>query len=280
MSLERGLIWEHQDIRLLGYSLAGITTSVGFPAADVLFDVGQGLPWQIPFRNILLTHGHMDHAAGLPYLIGQKAMHGSTPVHIHLPPHLVEPLRQIMQIWAQVEDHSYHFEFHPVREGHDIPLRGEYFARTFPTLHRVPSTGYTVFERKKRLRAEFRGMTPKELGRLRHEGTEIEEPFEANLLSFTGDTQIEFLESAQARTSQVLVMECTYWDDKRGVSRAREWGHLHLDELIPWLDRIESRKILLIHTSVRYSPTDLARLLNEKIPAEHRDRVEVFPRAR
>ena len=66
MSLDHGYTWVHKDIKLVGYSLAGTTTSIAFPSADVVFDVAQGLPFQIPIKHLLITHGHMDHASGLP----------------------------------------------------------------------------------------------------------------------------------------------------------------------------------------------------------------------
>lgn len=278
MSLETGFTWTYGDIKLVGYSLAGISTSVAFPVADVCFDVAQGLPYQIPINNLLITHGHMDHASGLPYMLGQKAMRGLKPPQIYLPAPLEAPMRKIIELWGQIEDHTYAFDMHTVAPDAEVMLKGKFLFRTFPTFHRVPSQGYTIFERKKRLKAEHANLNHNELGALRRKGITIDEQYDDALVSFTGDTKIEFLDSAIARSARVLVMEVTYWDPKKSVETAREWGHTHIDELLPRLDQITSEKILLIHSSARYSLRALNAILDERVPAIHRERVEIFPR--
>ena len=278
MSLETGYHWAHGDLKLIGYSLAGISTSVAFPAADACFDVAQGLPFQIPFKHLLITHGHMDHASGLPYLIGQKSMRGAKPPEIYVPRALEAPVRAMMKLWSEVEEHAYPFTLNAVGPGDEFPLKGNYFARVFATYHRVPSQGYVICERKKRLKPEFVGQSPADLGRARHRGLVIDDHYVEPVVAFTGDTKIEFLEDDLVRRARVLITEATYWDDKKTIENAREWGHIHLRELIPWLDRVTNEKIVLIHTSARYSKRALERILSEEIPEAHRGRLELFPR--
>ncbi len=278
MSLATGFTWTHKDITLVGFSLAGITTSVAFPAADVCFDVGQGLPFQVPIRNIALTHGHLDHASGLPYLLGQKAMHGVPAPNIYMPRALVEPMSEILRLWARIEDHTYDYNLEGIGLGDERDLKGKYFLSPFRTHHRVDSQGYTVYLRKKHLKPEFRGLSHQKLGDARRAGETIDEAFNEPVVSFTGDTKIEALENDDVRRSRVVMMECTYWDERKTVANAREWGHTHLDEILPWLDRLSCEKLLLIHSSVRYSANDLRRVLAERVPEPHRDRVELFPR--
>lgn len=276
--LATGYVWKHDTVKLVGYSLAGITTSIAFPDADVCFDVGQGLPFQIPFPNILITHGHMDHASGLPYLIAMKSMTSQPVPQIHMPKSLKDPMTKIMRIWSDMDGHEYRYNFIPVTEGKDIPLKAPYFARSFPTFHRVPSHGYTIFEKKKHLKPEYRDLPPNELGILRRKGTVLDEYTEEALLSFTGDTKIEFLDSPQVRQSRILLMEVTYWDKKKSVENAREWGHIHLDELIPRLPELKCEKIVLIHASARYNTPYLQQILEARIPEHFKRRIELFPR--
>jgi ribonuclease Z len=278
MSLSKGFVWNHKGIRLVGYSMAGICTSIVFPDADVCFDVGNGLPFAIPVSNILLTHGHMDHASGLPYLIAMKAMTGQTPPCVYMPESLVRPLSQVMKIWQEIDQHNYQFQFRAIQAGEDRPLKAPYFVRPFPTFHRVASLGYTVFEKKKRLRDEFKDLGPFELGDLRKKGIELDEYYEEAIVSFTGDSKIECLDSPQVRNSRILLIEVTYWDKKKSVENAREWGHIHLDELIPRLGELKCEKIVLIHASARYNTPYLNEILDARIPEHIKHRVELFPR--
>jgi ribonuclease Z len=183
-----------------------------------------------------------------------------------------------MKIWHEIDQFEYSFEFRAVKVGEDIPLKGEFFARSFPTFHRVPSQGYTVFRKRKRLKPEFAKASPQELGSLRRSGKIIDEALEENLISFTGDTKIEFLESDQARKSKVLFMEVTYWDGKKSVENAREWGHIHFDELLPRLDKIEAEKIVLIHASARYSTKDIRAIIEDRVPEHLKPKLMLFPR--
>jgi ribonuclease Z len=278
VSLATGYPLIYGDLRFNGYSLAGISTSIAMPEADVLFDVAQGLPYQTPFNTILLTHAHMDHASGLPYLISQKSMQSRPKPIVVMPEAAIEPLTRIMKIWHEIDQFEYSFEFRAVKVGEDIPLKGEFFARSFPTFHRVPSQGYTVFRKRKRLKPEFAKASPQELGSLRRSGKIIDEALEENLISFTGDTKIEFLESDQARKSKVLFMEVTYWDGKKSVENAREWGHIHFDELLPRLDKIEAEKIVLIHASARYSTKDIRAIIEDRVPEHLKPKLMLFPR--
>lgn len=278
MSLATGYTWTHKNIRLVGYSMAGISTSIVFPDADVCFDVGQGLPFQMNIPTICITHGHMDHASGLPYLISQKSMMSQQPPMVYMPEGLVKPMTSIVKLYEQIDNFNYNYTFRTIAPDEEGALKPPYFFKTFKTLHRVDSQGYTVFERKKRLKPEYREIDPQQLGHLRKKGEVLEEFWDEPVLSFTGDTTIEFLDSPQVRQSRVLVMEVTYWDDKKTVENARLWGHIHLDELIPRLESLKCEKIVLIHASARYTTKYLKEVMDARIPEHFKHRVELFPR--
>lgn len=278
MGLTNGADYKYDGIHLRGLSLSGIRTAISIPDLSLSFDVAQGYPFLLNLKTFFISHGHLDHAAGIPYIISQKAMARQEAPKFYMPPSLVEPMERIMQTWAEIEQHEYKYDFIPVKADEETPVKGNFFMKAFPTTHRIESFGYTLFENHKKLASQYQGLSREELIKLKNSGQEINETSQTPLVSFTGDTQIEFLESRPwVKKSKILLMESTYLDDKKSVEHARTWGHTHLDEILPRLDEIESERVVLIHSSSRYSWDEAQRLLKQRLPAKHRDRVELFP---
>lgn len=254
---------------LKGVSTAGIGTCLTIPEWKVCLDVAQGLPFAFPMNYFLISHMHQDHAAGIPYLISQKAMQSHRPAKFFLPPGTAEDMDQIMSAWSRLEGHVYDFSFQELRPGTRTLLYGNLYAESFLTKHRVVSQGYTLLVKNKRLDQRYAHLSRQELIKLKDQGISIEKPLFIPKVSFTGDTQIEFLDlSPNVVNSETLVMEVTYIDEKKGVESARKWGHIHFKELVERIPRIQSKNIVWIHLSARYSRNQVQAMIDEFLPHE------------
>jgi len=278
MSVQAGESWSYQKYKFHGLSLSGIRTAIAMPELSLCFDVAQGYPYLINLKHFFISHGHLDHAAGIPYIISQRAMNSLPPGNFYMPGSLVEPMDQIMKLWEKIEKHEYKYNFVTVKGDDEIPLNAQTYIKVFPTTHRIESYGYTIFEIHKKLKKQYLGLPQQEIVELRRKGHEVNEVHHIPVVSFTGDTQIEFLDSRPwVRQSKLLFMEATYLDERKTIEQARQWGHTHIDEVVPRLKDIESEKIVFIHASSRYSDKEAERLLKARIPAEYHERIVLYP---
>ena len=269
---------EYSGLNILGASIAGVHTCFIIPDLKVSFDVGQGLPFALNIQTFLISHGHMDHAAGIPYIISQKALTSQKPGRFYMPEHMLEPMDHIMKSWQRMEGHHYEYDFVGNKAETFYDINAIYGFKIFPTFHRIPSNGYTIFRKNKKLKKEFESLNRFELIELRKKGVELEEHITNPLISFTGDTKIEFLDGCSwLKKSQTLFLEVTYAEGNKTVQDARDWGHIHIDEVLPRLPDLECEKIVLIHLSSRHRLKDVDDFLSRKLDREMRSRVDIFP---
>ena len=238
------------------------------PQFKLTFDVGHGSPQLVEIPRILLTHGHLDHSSGLPYVVSQRALRHLPPPEVYCPPELADPLQRIMKVWAEIEGFEAPYVLTPVDYGTTYPLSGKFFVRAIRTVHRVPSNGYAILEQSTRLKAEFRSLPGPEIARLKKERDDLFYEVEIPTVTFSGDTQIEFvLENELVRKSKILFLECTYVADDRPVERARTWGHTHLFEIAANAEAFRDvERLFLIHFSPRYRPEQVREAIRKHLP--------------
>ena len=94
---------EIDDLEIIGYSVAAEESVVAIPQLDICFDIGKAPDQIIPINNILLTHGHMDHAAGIAYYLSHRNFCGLSPGTILAPQNLLGPIRQIIDAWGKLD---------------------------------------------------------------------------------------------------------------------------------------------------------------------------------
>jgi ribonuclease Z len=258
--------FRHKDIAVNAIGRGGIETCYILPAFQLAFDTGRCPDGLIDMPRVFLTHGHLDHSAGLPYYISQRSLRHLPPPEIYCPAEIVAPLSEILHLWQKIEGFEYPVALKGLSPGDEIPVRKDLYVRALASSHRVPCRGYALVRKTRKLKDEFLTVNGREIKRMKDRGEAIFEDRDIPIFAFSGDTTIEFLQDNQAaREATVLFIECTYIDDKRPVARAREWGHIHLDEIIAHAHLFKNEKIVLTHFSKRYNRRFILQVLNKKL---------------
>src|SRR5690606_31112447 len=128
-----------------------------------------------------------------------------------------------------------------------------------------------------KLRPAFHHLAGEEIRRRRAAGEDLFEAVERPELAYATDTLVRVLEREPTLfDSRVLVLECTFLDERKSLADARAGCHIHLDELAPLADRFRNEAVVLMHVSQLYRPREVAPLIARRAPPALADRVVAF----
>ena len=259
------------DFSLQGYSVAGEASVIIAPELDCAFDMGMCPREALTVNHVLLSHGHTDHFAGLPYYFAQRDFQGIEGGKVLLPAKLAEPVGELMRVWGRIDGQQPPHEIIPMKAGDDYEIRRGLFARAFATRHRSDSLGYAVIEVRHKLKSEYVGLTGPEIVALKKEGVEITDRVEIPLVAFLGDTApADYSALPCVAQAKVLLIECTFFEDEHR-DRARQGKHLHVHDLPGILEGMKNERIVLIHvtrrTNLGFARKQLKALLDKSVLA-------------
>jgi len=260
-------------IEIRGFSLAGEETVIAAPELDVVFDVGRAPREIISINNLCLTHGHMDHAAGLAYYLSQRGFIGNAPGRVILHRSLAQSVQRLMDVWSEIEGHHSPGQILGVESLEDVEIKRNLTVRPFDVNHAAGALGYTLIDVRHKLKDEYIGKTGPELVALKKQGIKIQHRVEMPILTCTGDTAIgRFLEHDFVRKSPALLVECTFFDPEHR-SRAVAGRHIHIDDLPQVLEAVPEAQVLLTHLSRRTDIREAKRILKRVLAARDLERV-------
>jgi len=256
------------EMDIIGYSVAGEETVVALPQLDVCFDVGKAPDQIIPINNVLLTHGHMDHAAGIAYYLSQRNFCGISAGTILAPDNLLPPMKQIIDAWSKLDGNIIPANLVGVKPGDEYKIKPNLIARIFPTKHSKGSVGFSVIEKRKKLKPEYTGLTGPQIVELKKQGIEIDYPLEFPIVTYLGDTQyVDFSQLKYIVESKILIAECTFYEGEH-TTRAKAGKHMHVDELATLLNNLNNEHIIITHTTQRTPMHEIRKILKNALPKD------------
>lgn len=268
---------EDVDLSGLGLraiSIAGVETCIEVPSWKLCFDIGTGTGSAPRHGRVFFTHGHVDHTGGIAHHCGTRAMRRQSPPEYLIESTHAEGLEAVLAGFRALDRSSLPCTVRSLEVGDVVELSAKRRVRTFRSFHRVPVLGYALEEDRHVLRPDLVGLPGEAIAAARARGEQVREVRTEVALAFCGDTTVEVLEQEPlVRQARRLVLECTFLDDQVSVERARQTGHVHLDELVARADLLTNEAILLTHFSHRYSAEQIVWLLDRRLPADLRRRV-------
>ncbi|MBS3820938.1 MAG: hypothetical protein GVY16_07620 [Planctomycetes bacterium] len=263
------------ELTIAGYSVAGEESVVIVPELDVCFDIGKCPREALPMNNVLLTHGHADHSAGLLYYFAQRDFQGMEQGTVVCPVRLIDPLEDLIHAWGRVEAQVPPYEFVGIADGQDYTIRRNLLARAFDTKHRHPAgaVGYAIVDVRHKIKPEYAGLAQQEIVDLKKQGREITNRTEIPLVAYLGDTAAaNYSDLPYVRDAKVLLTECTFFEDDHRA-RARKGRHIHVDDMAALLEGMNNEKIIITHVTRRTNMGHARRALRRVLPKNVHERV-------
>jgi ribonuclease Z len=257
----------YRGMTIEGYSRAAVQTYWRIPEFKLGFDLG-AQPWEFMGTPAwFVSHTHLDHMAALPVYVARRRMMKMDPPTIYLPEHAVDLVRQLLRTISRLDRGRLPCELVPVKAGDEIALSRELVVTAHPTAHTVPSLGYIVWERRKKLKPEFHDLSGEQIRDIRLSGVEVSEETRIARVAYLGDSRPDGLDdNPDMYRADVLIAEMTFVAPSHRKDRIHKHGHTHLDDIVQRRDRFENAQIIFAHFSTRYHAGQIREFVEKALP--------------
>lgn len=257
----------HRDLTIEGYSRTAVQTYWRIPEMRLGFDLG-GQPWDfMGTPTWFISHSHLDHIAALPVYVARRRMMKMEPPTIYLPEHAIAGVHQMLRAFSRLDRGRLPCELKAIAPGDEIEISRELVVTAHATKHTVPSLGYVVWQRRKKLKPEYQGLDGEQIREIRLSGKEVSVEKRLPRIAYLGDSRPESLDEHPVMyQAEVLIMEVTFVSPEHRKEKIRKLGHVHLDDVVERKQRFENELIIASHFSTRYHPRQIRNAFSRAFP--------------
>lgn len=257
----------HKELTIEGYSRAAVQTYWRIPELKIGFDLG-AQPWEfMGTPTWFITHTHLDHIAALPVYVARRRMMKMEPPTIYLPEQALEIVEQLLRVVSRLDRGRLPCQLVPVGPGSEVEISRELVVTAHATRHTIPSLGYIVWERRRKLKPEFTHLSGDQIRDLRLSGVEVTHERRLPLVAYLGDSAPGGLDDCPAMyEAQVLISEMTFVAPSHRKDKIHKHGHMHLDDYLERRARFKNERIIVGHFSTRYHDRQIRSYVEKSLP--------------
>ena len=257
----------HAGLTIEGYSRAAVQSYWRIPEMKIGFDLG-AQPWSfMGTENWFVSHGHLDHIAALPQYVARRRLMKMEPPRIYMPEVCIDPINRILKEFTRLDRGRMNCELIAVKPGDEIEVSRELVVTASETAHSVPSLGFVVWERRKKLKPEYQGLSGEQIRDVRLSGQEVSEEIRMPRVAYLGDSAPKGLDACPAMfEAEVLIMEMTFVAAAHRREAIKKFGHMHLDDIVERQEKFQNKVIIAAHLSTRYNSKRVHELVAKKLP--------------
>jgi ribonuclease Z len=189
------------------------------------------------------------------------------PPVIYLPEHAVEVVENLLRIVGRLDRSRMPCQLLPVKAGDEIEISREHVVTAVATRHTIPSLGFIVWQRRRKLKPEYADLAGEQIRDLRLSGVEISREIRSPLVAYLGDSAPEGLDdSPDMYQAQILIAEMTFVAPNHRKDLIHKNGHMHLDDFVARRERFQNEKIVAAHFSTRYNSRQIRQWVEKSLP--------------
>lgn len=258
---------QHKDLTIEGYSRAAVQSCWRIPELKLGFDLGSQ-PWEFMGTPLwCISHTHLDHIASLPVYVARRRMMKMEPPTLYVPEHALDLIDHLLKVCQRLDRGRQPCELFGARPGDEFELSRELILQAVATRHTVPSLGYIVWERRKKLKAEYQDLTGEQIRDIRLSGVEVTEERRFPLIAYTGDTSPEGLDANPAMyEAKILITEMSFVAPNHRKEKIHKHGHMHLDDFVERQGRFQNELVIAGHFSTRYRDKQIVHYVKKALP--------------